>query len=104
MSIHSNRLAPSQDIAFAFAYANCVHHLLSGARFRQRANAPTKARVGVDADKVFAGEAGVWHAVRQEPLRLAARQDAISSYLGLLSVVSKNGKTFFIIYGRHHEQ
>ncbi|KAI0259692.1 hypothetical protein BC834DRAFT_806373, partial [Gloeopeniophorella convolvens] len=31
-SIHSNRLAPSRDIAIAFAHNNRVRHLLSGAR------------------------------------------------------------------------
>ena len=32
-SVHSNRQAPSRDIAMAFAQGNCVRHLFSGGYF-----------------------------------------------------------------------
>ncbi|KAF8480568.1 hypothetical protein JB92DRAFT_3133183 [Gautieria morchelliformis] len=34
-SVHSNRHAPSRDIALAFAQSNRVHHLMSGGAFQQ---------------------------------------------------------------------
>ena len=34
LSIHSNRQAPSRDIAQGFAHANCIRHLTSAGRFR----------------------------------------------------------------------
>ncbi|KAK7043938.1 hypothetical protein VNI00_008104 [Paramarasmius palmivorus] len=36
-STHSNRLAPSRDIAFAFAQGDRIRHLLSGGKFLDRA-------------------------------------------------------------------
>ena len=33
LSVHSNRQAPSRDIAYSFANANRIHHLSSGGRF-----------------------------------------------------------------------
>ncbi|KAE9400250.1 hypothetical protein BT96DRAFT_993265 [Gymnopus androsaceus JB14] len=48
-SIHSNRLAPSRDIAWAFAKQNRIHHLLSGGIFLDR----EQIKVDSEASKKF---------------------------------------------------
>ncbi|KAJ7019780.1 hypothetical protein C8F04DRAFT_1404097 [Mycena alexandri] len=42
-SVHSNRHAPSRDIAARMAHGNRLRHLLSGGFFRQNVQAPTPA-------------------------------------------------------------
>ncbi|KAI9430425.1 hypothetical protein H4582DRAFT_2113848 [Lactarius indigo] len=56
-SIHSNRLAPSRDIALAFAHNNRVRHLIS----------------------VHAGEAGIWRQVPTAVVYLGKELSATSS-------------------------
>ena len=72
--MQSNRLAPSREIAFAFAHYSRVRHLLSGGRhfFRDTPQSrkylggfgPSFANPG-NASSDYAGNAGIW---RQNPL------------------------------------
>ncbi|KAI0259241.1 hypothetical protein BC834DRAFT_833886, partial [Gloeopeniophorella convolvens] len=73
-SVHSNRLAPSRDIATAFAHNNRVRHLLSGARhpFRdseqsQKYSLAFKSFAypgfGSSLLSAHAGDAGIWRQV-----------------------------------------
>ena len=53
-SIHSNRQAPSRDIAHAFANANRIRHLLSGAKFFQYDCEPkSKLRVTTESEPAW---------------------------------------------------
>jgi hypothetical protein len=93
--IHSNRLAPSHDIAVAFAHTNRVRHLLSGGYHHVRHGEEssryscsfkllsTPARVAVSGISFDAGEAGVWRRGAPGPLRLIEEHAVIRSYLGL---------------------
>ncbi|KAH9045528.1 hypothetical protein EDB85DRAFT_1852863, partial [Lactarius pseudohatsudake] len=92
-SIHSNRLAPSHDIALAFAHANRVRHLLSGGRHRvcpgeefgryscSFDSLSTPAHVAMSGVSLDAGEAGVWRRGAPAPLRLIEEHAVIRSYL-----------------------
>ncbi|KAI9438663.1 hypothetical protein H4582DRAFT_2076295 [Lactarius indigo] len=94
-SIHSNRLAPSHDIALAFAHANRVRHLLSGGchhvcpgeEFSRYScsfkSLSTPAHVAASGVSLDAGEAGVWRRGAPAPLRLIEEHAVIRSYLGL---------------------
>ncbi|KAF8885731.1 hypothetical protein CPB85DRAFT_1378115 [Mucidula mucida] len=44
-SVHSNRLAPSRDIALAFAQGNWIRHLLSGGKFRVKLEEAERAQL-----------------------------------------------------------
>ncbi|KAH9040605.1 hypothetical protein EDB84DRAFT_1436749 [Lactarius hengduanensis] len=94
-SIHSNCLAPSHDIALAFAHANRVRHLLSGGRHHvcpgeefgryscSFDSLSTPAHVAMSGVSLDAGEAGVWRRGAPAPLRLIEEHAVIRSYLGL---------------------
>lgn len=72
-SIHSNRLAPSRDIALAFAHNNRVRHLVSGGRHFFRDSEQSRKYIlpfktlahpyRIDKISVQAGEAGIWRQV-----------------------------------------
>ncbi|KAJ3776881.1 hypothetical protein FB446DRAFT_784792 [Lentinula raphanica] len=51
-SIHSNRLAPSRDIAFAFAKQNRIRHMLSGGVFLDRSHVTPNKKADEDFDNV----------------------------------------------------
>lgn len=94
-SIHSNRLAPSHDIALAFAHANRVRHLLSGGRHHMRPgeefsryscsfnSLSTPVHVAASGVSLDAGEAGVWRRGAPGPMRLIEEHAVIRGYLGL---------------------
>ena len=76
-SIHSNRQAPSRDIAMAFAQGNRVRHLLSGGYFVPAYPLSTmlpKPEMLVHAN---------WHSVGPGPLRLIESDQTVQNYLGL---------------------
>ncbi|KAF8891836.1 hypothetical protein BD779DRAFT_1437618 [Infundibulicybe gibba] len=90
-SVHSNRMAPSRDIALAFAQGNRVRHLLSGGSMLLR---PETLPHGPDAQKpapdvpdknslIDGGKAGLRYPIGPGPLSLIARPNTITSYLGL---------------------
>ncbi|KAI9442451.1 hypothetical protein H4582DRAFT_1809218 [Lactarius indigo] len=82
-SIHSNRLAPSRDIALAFAHNNRVRHLISGGRhlFRDNEKSHRYALAFKSRDKlsVHAGEAGIWCQVPTAVVYLGKELSATSS-------------------------
>lgn len=102
-SVHSNRHAPSRDIARQFAQWNRVRHALSGGRIPLRSiqidNKSTRPLLAEDidlsavrnADKltsnrdevVKAGQAGLWRLVSKGPRNIANSDAIVKSYLGL---------------------
>lgn len=100
-SVHSNRHAPSRDIANAFAHGNRIRHSLSGARVLVRTMQPSKisgphnlpslqtvqtpsnVQLRLPSDPIDAGEAGLWQQVGAGPLGLLSRPNTMTHYLGL---------------------
>ena len=92
-SVHSNRQAPSRDIAFAFAHNNRVRHLLSGGRhiFRdndqsQKYSDAFKSLINHNSGGTFsihAGMAGIWRQVSMAAISLVDKDSPIASYIGL---------------------
>jgi hypothetical protein len=88
--VHSNRQAPSRDIALAFAHNNRVRHLLSGGRhfFRdddqsQKYSDTFKSLVGRGTFSIHAGMAGIWRQVSTTAISLVEKDSPIASYIGL---------------------
>lgn len=88
-SVHSNRLAPSRDIAIMFAHNNRVRHLLSGGRHFFRDNDKSQkylkafSMVNHDTFSIQAGPAGIWREVSMAAILLADKGSPIASYIGL---------------------
>ena len=85
--MHSNRLAPSRDIASAFAHNDRVRHLLSGGQHFFRDNDQSQKYLDVfrsliDHD-VHAGMAGIWRQFSFAALSLANKDSPIASYIGI---------------------
>ncbi|KAJ3848535.1 hypothetical protein EV368DRAFT_86507 [Lentinula lateritia] len=99
-SIHSNRLAPSRDIAWAFARQNRIQHMLSGGVFLDRGkiqlnkeaderfgntNCPQKDRV-TQVQQYFRSRAFTsehWVTVGQSAQDVVYWSDTIKGYLGI---------------------
>lgn len=75
-SVHSNRHAPSRDIAQVFAQGNRVRHLLSGGRFLVKSGS-------VVASRGLSGDASTWLSAGPGPLSLVAKPSTVTQYLGL---------------------
>ncbi|KAJ7634450.1 hypothetical protein FB45DRAFT_1025398 [Roridomyces roridus] len=73
-SVHTNRQAPSRDIAQAFAQGNRIRHLLSGGKFFHT----TTARTDGDTRNPF-----LWKSIAAGPQHLVNSPSTITSYLGL---------------------
>ncbi|KAJ2966144.1 hypothetical protein NUW54_g13893 [Trametes sanguinea] len=91
-SVHSNRQAPSRDIARAFAQANRIRHLLSGGLFMWDDNdAEAEPEEGSHQPeerkrrRPFAFHRYMWHAVGAGPLSIVRRPSTVAEYLGLNS-------------------
>lgn len=94
-SIHSNRHAPSRDIARQFAQSSRVRHCLSGGRIPIRSDAAAllgdidiqnvrvASAASISDPVVDAGEAGLWRKVGKSPLSVIAIDSIIQSYLGV---------------------
>ncbi|KAH8103883.1 hypothetical protein BXZ70DRAFT_888343 [Cristinia sonorae] len=87
-SVHSNRLAPSRDIAIAFAQGYRVRHLLCGGLLRfcpqtVITGAMVQIRVPRPSSLIDAGKAGMWYPVGPGPHRLIASPNVVTSYLGI---------------------
>ncbi|KAJ7929641.1 hypothetical protein B0H13DRAFT_2228460 [Mycena leptocephala] len=87
-SVHSNRHAPSRDIAQAFAQGNRIRHLLSGGLFvlhtrlipsdiESQSSQPQPAR------STFAREKSAWRKIGDGPARLISGRSTVTHYLGL---------------------
>ena len=83
-SVHSNRQAPSCDIAIAFAHSNRIRHLLSGGLWHVNADGRLAARKpSMGVAQVDVEEAGQWRGVGRGPLQLVQRDRILADYLGL---------------------
>jgi hypothetical protein len=80
-SIHSNRQAPSRDIALAFAQANRIRHLLSGGVFVSDNIFPTTTNALPTAE--------MWQSIGPRPEQFVATAGAVTKYLGLADDSSK---------------
>ncbi|KAF8197056.1 hypothetical protein BJ912DRAFT_923160 [Pholiota molesta] len=75
-SVHSNRLAPSRDIALAFAQGNRIRHLLSGGFFLPA------DEDGNRQDPLLANESD-WVSIGPGPRTLLSADRTLSDYLGI---------------------
>lgn len=90
-SVHSNRQAPSRDIARAFAQGNRIRHLLSGGFFQVSGLAESDGayahRSTVDTARAvpakFSFSRADWATAGAGPLNLVQTSNTITAYLGL---------------------
>ncbi len=84
-SVHSNCLAPSRDIALAFAQGNWIRHLLSGGKFRVKLEEAERAQL------MSCGPG---------PLCIVTAPDStIGKYLGLFQAALQSAGTY--MFSRH---
>ena len=94
-SIHSNRQAPSRDIAMAFAQGNRVRHLLSGGYFIPAELEEPGESFPVGPEQFYRKD---WRTVGPGPLRLLDSDTTVQHYLGLFvadreSLASSSGRS-----------
>ncbi|KAJ7751599.1 hypothetical protein B0H16DRAFT_1839904 [Mycena metata] len=94
-SVHSNRHAPSRDIAHAFAQGNRIRHLLSGGLFLlkpsvEAANNTTASSQTVLvaptvplSQQIISSSKADWRTVGKGPQSLVASHCTVTGYLGL---------------------
>ncbi|KAI0670253.1 hypothetical protein C8Q78DRAFT_975449 [Trametes maxima] len=92
-SVHSNRQAPSRDIARSFAQGNRIRHLLSGGYFRSLPVTTPDPEASGDTDldgtstavqrTPFSFVPSEWTTVGHGPRSLVSHPNTISDYLGL---------------------
>jgi len=94
-SVHSNRHAPSRDIALAFAQSNRIRHLLSGGCFDIQSfisdpgstmavpSIPAGALVPQEVRPVFSHKVENWKSVGSGPRNLVHIPNTVTRYLGL---------------------
>lgn len=99
-SVHSNRHAPSRDIARGFASINRVRHLLSGGRFIPRSRLPSGQR---SSPLPFSDRIQDWRTTGKNGLALCYARDARHNIvlkafgLGKQHEISEPG-TFVLLY------
>ncbi|KAI0723525.1 hypothetical protein C8Q76DRAFT_614464 [Earliella scabrosa] len=90
-SVHSNRQAPSRDIAHGFAQGNRIRHLLSGGYFQ---HSPQERDVREGDSSMsrtpFSFLAGDWRTVGEGPRSLAQTESTVTAYLGGQCVYAKS--------------
>ena len=90
-SVHSNRQAPSRDIARGFAHVNRIRHLLSGGfffrRLAQDPQPPQPPHNSPTSRRPFSDSQGDWVTAGPGPLGLRQPRlgvkDVIADYLGV---------------------
>ncbi|KAH6876645.1 hypothetical protein BKA70DRAFT_1128177 [Coprinopsis sp. MPI-PUGE-AT-0042] len=87
-SVHSNRQAPSRDIAIQFAQANRVRHLMSGGMVLKYRELEGRSRIDGQAPSVpprptFSHRIGDWTSVGLGPRNILFGHCTPASYLGL---------------------
>ncbi|KAJ7340636.1 hypothetical protein DFH08DRAFT_915624 [Mycena albidolilacea] len=80
-SVHSNRHAPSRDIAHAFAQGNRIRHLLSGGLFIP--STPAGDSRPQPAESAFIRDKFAWRAIGDGPKKLVSGRSTVTHYLGL---------------------
>ncbi|KAI0628275.1 hypothetical protein C8Q77DRAFT_1068295 [Trametes polyzona] len=100
-SVHSNRQAPSRDIARAFAQSNRIRHLLSGGYFMYNTSInPTTTEDGTAGNnndemtsrEAFSFDRNRWRTVGNGPLSLIGEHSTVTEYLGFESTSSEEAK------------
>ncbi|PCH45012.1 hypothetical protein WOLCODRAFT_91104 [Wolfiporia cocos MD-104 SS10] len=87
--VHSNRHAPSRDIALAFAQGNRIRHLMSSGHFIFRSQTTLSAYSHTDFDHLtglqpsFSFRKEDWRCIGPGPQRLLAGGDTATQYLGI---------------------
>jgi hypothetical protein len=88
-SVHSNRHAPSRDIALAFAQGNRIRHLLSGGLFVLNTPAleisldPAERLELQPANFIFSRNRPSWKTIGEGPKSLVSGRSTVTHYLGL---------------------
>ncbi|KAJ7110547.1 hypothetical protein C8R44DRAFT_633975 [Mycena epipterygia] len=99
-SVHSNRHAPSRDIAYAFAQGNRIRHLLSGGLFMLKTQIPASETPSAQipsstpstlppsltrnpSTRTPESRQSDWTSVGAEPQSLIASHSTVTTYLGL---------------------
>ena len=96
-SIHSNRQAPSRDIATAFAHANRLRAFLCGGKIRVRPLVPALATGTAGPSNPTVGSSAVeisrWQQVGTNPMELVKRRSIVTEYLGIQTgpAISRTG-------------
>jgi hypothetical protein len=112
-SVHSNRHAPSRDIALAFAQSNRVRHLLSGGHFNtQSFHASDKPGLTTTVPSIgpsaatsqvrtaFSHEGSDWKCAGSGPRGLVHVPNTVTRYLGLDDKKAvKQGEVFYPLIG-----
>lgn len=79
-SVHSNRHAPSRDIAQAFAQGNRIRHLLSGGVFLLHSTSESSP-----SSSAFSKDSHMWKTAGAGPQGLVSSPSTVTQYLGLNS-------------------
>ncbi|KAJ3832688.1 hypothetical protein F5878DRAFT_495781, partial [Lentinula raphanica] len=83
-SIHSNRLAPSRDIALAFAKQNRIRHMLSGGLFLDRSCVTTNKQADQDFQDIQLSQQEHWVCVGKSVCDVISwSTDTVGKYLGI---------------------
>ncbi|KAF6758067.1 hypothetical protein DFP72DRAFT_1065314 [Ephemerocybe angulata] len=90
-SVHSNRQAPSRDIARAFAKGNRVRHFLSGGLFQ--VSAPLDVLVD-GARPPFSLDRRHWTSVGSKVRGMVSSKSTVTSYLGMQTVERTHAASF----------
>jgi hypothetical protein len=89
-SVHSNRQAPSRDIALAFAQGNRIRHLMSGGLYLSVAFIKSwSEKSPASTDRLFSSNRGDWESFGTGPLSLVLNSPIVRSYLGMVSTTSR---------------
>jgi hypothetical protein len=94
-SVHSNRQAPSRDIALEFAQGNRIRHLLSGGYF-----------LSADFHSIWKENPHIltpshWSTIGPSAAGLMATNSTPSNYLGLCSSLNSSAGMFYLLARRH---
>ncbi|KAJ7869102.1 hypothetical protein B0H14DRAFT_3083946 [Mycena olivaceomarginata] len=98
-SVHSNRHAPSRDIAYAFVQGNRIRHLISGANTPATPVPPTAPTMILNIP-IQQSRKHNWTTVGPGPQSLTATRSTVTSYLGLNQKKAVAGG--LCIHDKHH--
>ncbi|KAJ3743303.1 hypothetical protein EV360DRAFT_57692, partial [Lentinula raphanica] len=79
-SVHSNRQAPSRDIAMAFAQGNRIRHLLNHTYTSLRAPGKSITKLAI---RSFSADSTKWMTIGPGPSLLASSENTMVQYLGI---------------------
>ncbi|RDB27987.1 hypothetical protein Hypma_002121 [Hypsizygus marmoreus] len=82
-SVHSNRHAPSRDIAYGFAQGNRIRHILSHGLFVLQPLRKTPDNQPTSSNPRFSRNVSDWKAAGAGPRSLVSAPNTVTQYLGL---------------------